>query len=284
VIAINSLNQQTVSSSERYFATPFMDTVGQTLILRGKISDSVTGSGLEALITANATSGISYAPYGDYVVKLFGGTGSYNVTIEATGYQQLNSSLTVNSLLSYVNQVQNYTLVQGSSPASYNLLVTLTGTGSGTVTPDSGTITWTGSSGTASYATGTAVTLIPTANTDSSFAGWSGACTSGTGNCTVTMNAARSATATFNIQDNARINSTGYGTLGNATTSVTAGATIKAKTMTFIENLTINPGVSFYLKGGYDATFTSQTGYTTIDGTLTLKGTGTVTVDRVIVK
>ena len=46
------------------------------------------------------------------------------------------------------------------------------------------------------YASGTVVTLMATPASNSTFAGWSGAC-SGTGACSVTMSAARSVTATF---------------------------------------------------------------------------------------
>src|SRR5262249_55282485 len=49
----------------------------------------------------------------------------------------------------------------------------------------------------ASFASGTSVTLTATAASGSTFAGWSGACT-GTSTCTVSMTAAQSVTATFN--------------------------------------------------------------------------------------
>lgn len=78
---------------------------------------------------------------------------------------------------------------------TYALDITKSGTGS--VTSNRGAIAWTGNSGSASYDSGTIVTLTATP-TDSgiSFTGWSGACT-GTGVCVVTMNAAKQVTATF---------------------------------------------------------------------------------------
>src|SRR5579862_5942054 len=51
---------------------------------------------------------------------------------------------------------------------------------------------------TANYAGGTVITLTATAGPNSTFAGWSGAC-SGTGSCVVTMSQAQSVTATFNL-------------------------------------------------------------------------------------
>lgn len=50
----------------------------------------------------------------------------------------------------------------------------------------------------ASYVSGTSVTLTATPASDSTFAGWSGACT-GTGSCTLSIDAAKGATATFNL-------------------------------------------------------------------------------------
>src|SRR5207245_1810703 len=49
-----------------------------------------------------------------------------------------------------------------------------------------------------SYPSGTIVTLTATPSTGSTFAGWSGSCTTTSTTCTVTMSGARSVTATFN--------------------------------------------------------------------------------------
>ena len=73
------------------------------------------------------------------------------------------------------------------------LTVAVGGTGSGTVTGPGISCP---SQCANSYSPGTLVTLTATPQAGSSFAGWSGAC-SGAGACTVTMNVARSVTATF---------------------------------------------------------------------------------------
>src|SRR2546429_1759788 len=92
-------------------------------------------------------------------------------------------------------------------PATFNvqrftLAVVKAGTGSGTVTSSPAGITCgTGClAASADYDNGTAVTLTATAAGGSTFAGWSGGGCSGTSPCTVTMTAARTVTATFNIQ------------------------------------------------------------------------------------
>ncbi|MHC1696771.1 MAG: hypothetical protein AB9919_01645 [Geobacteraceae bacterium] len=87
--------------------------------------------------------------------------------------------------------------VSRSIPSStrYSLVVAQNGSGAGTV---AGSGISCGSVCTNDYAPGTAVTLTATPATGSVFAGWSGGGCSGTGTCTVTMNASTSITATFN--------------------------------------------------------------------------------------
>src|SRR5439155_10462142 len=52
---------------------------------------------------------------------------------------------------------------------------------------------------TATYNSGTAVTLTAAAASGSAFAGWSGSCTGPSTTCAVTMTAAKSVTATFSV-------------------------------------------------------------------------------------
>ena len=79
------------------------------------------------------------------------------------------------------------------------LNVTVAGAGSGTVTSSPNGISC--SSGcSASYDTGTAVTLTADAASGSTFAGWSGDCGGNGQTASVTMDAARSCTATFDVE------------------------------------------------------------------------------------
>jgi List-Bact-rpt repeat protein len=80
-------------------------------------------------------------------------------------------------------------------PTQQTLTVSLAGTGSGSVSSSPAGISC-GATCSANFNTGTAVTLSPASTTGSMFTGWSGAC-SGSGACTVTLNAAASVTATF---------------------------------------------------------------------------------------
>ena len=80
-------------------------------------------------------------------------------------------------------------VVQSGGAQQFTLTAATAGSGSGSISA---------SPPGPSYAAGTVVTLIATPNAGSTFAGWSGAC-SGTGNCTVTMNANQAVTAAFNL-------------------------------------------------------------------------------------
>jgi len=80
------------------------------------------------------------------------------------------------------------------TPASFVLTASRVGTGGGAISSTAGIDC--GAICSASYISGTSVTLIATPDATSTFAGWSGACT-GTAACVVTMDAARTVTAAF---------------------------------------------------------------------------------------
>ena len=96
-----------------------------------------------------------------------------------------------------------------SQEAPYELTVTKTGTGQGSITGQGISC---GSDCAEKYVKDTAVTLTANPNSGSSFGGWGGAC-SGTGSCQVTMNQAKNVTATFNLNSFAlSVNKYGSGT------------------------------------------------------------------------
>lgn len=80
--------------------------------------------------------------------------------------------------------------------STYSLTAARAGDGDGAIT---GSGINCGSDCTESYASGTTVTLRASAVNGSAFSGWSGDC-AGTGDCTLSMNAAKSVTATFTRQ------------------------------------------------------------------------------------
>ncbi|HYD51965.1 MAG TPA: cellulase family glycosylhydrolase, partial [Gemmatimonadaceae bacterium] len=112
--------------------------------------------------------------------------------------------------------------------------MTKSGTGAGTVTSSVGGINC-GSTCSATYASGTTVTLTAAAASGSTFAGWSNAC-SGTGStCVVSMTAARTVNAAFNTSGGGTTYAltvgkagTGAGTVTSNVGGINCGATCSA--------------------------------------------------------
>jgi hypothetical protein len=81
------------------------------------------------------------------------------------------------------------------------------------------------------FAFGTVVTLTATPDASSDFAGWLGAGCSGTGDCVVSMDAARSVTATFTLKTetlDVSANGTGTGSVASSPAGIDCGATCSA--------------------------------------------------------
>lgn len=105
---------------------------------------------------------------------------------------------------------------------NYALSVTNQGTGTGTVSSSPSGISC-GSTCSASFAAGTAVTLTAQAATGSIFSGWGGACAGSSNTCSVNMDSARSVTANFAAEVTTR--TVTLAKSGNGTGSVTSSPT-----------------------------------------------------------
>jgi hypothetical protein len=145
--------------------------------------------------------------------------------------------------------------VAGTS-AGHTLTVSRNGSGTGTVTSSPAGINC-GTTCSAFYSEGTTVTLTPTADAGSSFTGWSGAC-SGTGACIVTMDQARSVTATFDLIPvvppshtlTVAKNGTGSGTVTSAPPGINCGATcLQSYTQGTVVTLTPTPAAGSTFAG-----------------------------------
>lgn len=102
-------------------------------------------------------------------------------------------------------------LVRHGQPSGiFALTLGTSGSGSGSVASNTGGMACTSTAGTASgtcsasFASGTAVTLTATAASGSSFTGWGGACSGSSATCTLTMDAAKTVTATFTAASSSR--------------------------------------------------------------------------------
>jgi hypothetical protein len=147
------------------------------------------------------------------------------------------------------------------------LTMNKSGSGSGTVSSGDGLINCGGD--------GTVVTLTAAATAGSVFTGWSGEGCSGTGNCIVTMTAAKTVSATFVLGRILTVNraGTGGGTVTSNSGNINCGATCSD---TYVEGATV------VLTATPDATsnFTSWTGCDNPSGTqctMTMNNNKTVT-------
>ena len=95
-----------------------------------------------------------------------------------------------------VGNVNSDITVTATFTQTYLLRLIKTGSGSGTVTSSPGGINC-ASDCEQSYNSGTSVTLTALPDTGSTFGGWSGGGCTGTGSCTVTMDATKNVTAAF---------------------------------------------------------------------------------------
>ena len=84
----------------------------------------------------------------------------------------------------------------GSGPTAYTLTANTTGSGSGLIVSTPSGV-YCGATCSASFASGTIVTLAAVPTVRSTFVGWSGACSGTAATCTVPMNAAQSVKAKF---------------------------------------------------------------------------------------
>jgi len=108
---------------------------------------------------------------------------------------------------------------------SHTLTVNKSGAGNGTITSNPAAINC-GGTCFADYDEGTPVILTAMEEPDSVFSGWSGGGCSGTGDCTVTINADTSVTATFNKKPTLNVikTGTGEGTITSLSAGINCGA------------------------------------------------------------
>ena len=152
----------------------------------------------------------------------------------ATGTMSWSSGLSASGLADpRIQQATTNVLnrfITGAAPTSFTLTLSKSGTGTGTVASSPPGISC-GPTCSASFASGTVVSLTATPDSGSTFAGWSGAC-SGTGACSVTMDAAKSVSANFNSTSTVALSSLSVnptsvvgGNSSTGTVTLTAAAT-----------------------------------------------------------
>lgn len=166
---------------------------------------------------------------------------------------------------------------------TYNLNVSFTGTGSGMVTSDPPGLAFNTTTSNKINA-GSVIKLHSKAGDYSLFTGWSGLCT-GLNDCSVTMDADKAVTTTFNkdIAHQVRLDGitaqTYFTSILGALSAAATGDTIKAWGTGFTENINLNQNKTLIFKGGYDVGYSSNSGKTGVTGTLTISK-GSLTVEN----
>ncbi len=156
--------------------------------------------------------------------------------------------------------------------------------GKGTVTSNPSGISCSTGTCFAYFSKNSSVVLYHTEAYGYNFASWTSICP-GTGDCTVNLTGNLYIPATFVAQDNVRRNllTTPYGTLTSAYEVAATGDVLKAKTMTFLESLSLGRDISVVLQGGYGSDFSTPSDFTSVQGGVTISA-GSVTRDRIIIK
>lgn len=126
------------------------------------------------------------------------------------------------------------------------------------------------------------VTLYATPAMTARFAGWNGDCR-GTGACSITMNAAKAVTATFNQAPLILVSGVEYSTLPLAYQAVADGSEIQLQLGIDTDALTADRAVSVTLKGGFNATYSATSGNTTLTAPLIIKH-GTVVANGIQIR
>ncbi len=179
-----------------------------TVTKAGTGSGTVTGTGIDCgsdctenyaggtsvTLTATAATGSSFAGWSGAC------TGTGACTISMTTAKNVTATFTT---------LPKYTLI-------------VTKSGSGTVTSNPAGINC-GTDCSEPYLSGTTVALTATAATGYYFSGWSGACT-GTANCTVTLTAVKSVTATFKANPVLTVSRSGSGTVVSDVAGINCGS------------------------------------------------------------
>ena len=151
---------------------------------------------------------------------------------------------------------------------TYALTVNLAGNGAGVVSSNPVGISCGGSPSDCNhvYNDGTLVTLTATPSTGTNFTSWSGCTTSSGTTCNVTMNAAKSVTASFTLQQyslNLSKAGTGAGTVVSTPGAINCGPTCTSASRGF----NYNTNVALVATPAPGSTFTSWSGCGSISGT-----------------
>ena len=221
-------------------------------------SISLTGTGsTQFALASGGTCGTSLAP---------GGSCQVNITFSPISINSQNASLQILSN-DPVNGTYNIPITGVGIIQTYVMTITFAGTGSGVVavSPAPPGINCSANCS-QSFNSGTTVTLLPSANSGSSFAGWGGCDSVNGSTCTDTMNSIKSVTATFNS------------TLSISTASLPAGTTGTAYNQTLAATGGMTPYTWSVTSGSLPVGISLNASTGAVTGIPTVSGTSSFTV------
>jgi hypothetical protein len=178
------------------------------------------------------------------------------------------------------------TIVALADPAhalTYPLTLSITGTGSGSLYYSTSTSSGNcNSSCIVPIEEWSLVSVDPRPDSNSLFAGWSSGCTLTGNSCGFMMTGPKSFTATLDsiwpvIRFPSETPFTSIQSAYNDSATID-NSILQTTATTFNEEINCSRDILITLKGGYDDSFSSRIGYTTIDGSLSISA-GTVVVE-----
>jgi hypothetical protein len=241
--------------------TPVSASEGPAALAAGKqVSQSLVGGKLHITVF-----GLNMAAIPDGVVAQL----SFDIQTAATSNME-NFAIYLPTASSPDGRNVSITGSGTPAPSNQQISVIKNGNGTGSVTTIPAGIVCNSNACSADYYLGSTVVISALPGSASSIGPWAGDC-SGTGACSVAMTASRSATANFLLSNTVQLGADKYGSLSGAYAVAPAQSVIQTREVTFIEDLTLNRAIPVTIKGGCDSTFASCSGYTTINGTLTIR-------------
>jgi hypothetical protein len=220
-----------------------------------------------------ATNSALFKPNGDLLPNT-----SYRATISRTIANPDGDQMSANYLWEFTT---------GTTRLS-NLALSISGSGSGSVNSNAPPPGFTCASGpcAAQFSQGSSLTLTAVPGSGSIFSGWSGDCPAETGiSCTVSMNSDRGISAGFIITPPVHILDGDYfNSLQEAFNAAgTPICTILAQEGNLAGDLNAHEYREITLAGGFDCDYTENSGFTTLDGTLTIMH-GSLTVENLVIQ
>ena len=204
--------------------------------------------------------------------------------------------LLINGVSAYGNDIHLDDISVYAFTPAYLLTFSFAGTGYGSVNSSLPGINCYGTTGWSCapnyFVGGKTFTLsaVPDSSSsrNSTFTGWATPC-SGTGTCNITMSGLANVTGSFTRDMLVNIypqTSGTYGSIQEAFAAAASGQTIQVRDNSgltpFPDALTINKSIT--VKGGYASGFTTNAGYTTTNGKLTVASGGVLKVQRIKIR